>query len=62
MGKGKATEMNTQDAMAAAAANPALQRVVGMALKGISHTGSADSYSCIGGKEYIDCGSWTSQA
>lgn len=54
--------MKMQDAMTAAAANPALQRIVGMALKGISRSGSADSYSCIGGKEYIDCGSWTSQA
>ena len=51
----------THEAIVAAAANPALQRIIGMALKGISHMGSADSYSCIGGKEYIDCGSWTSQ-
>ena len=50
------------DAMTAVVANPALQRIIGMALKGISHEGSADSYSCLGGKEYIDCGSWTAQA
>lgn len=53
---------NVQDAITVAVANPALQRIVGIALKGISHSGSVDSYSCIGGKEYIDCGSWTSQA
>ena len=59
----KANKMKQMhDAITAAAANPALQRIVGMALRGISHAGSADSYSCIGGKEYIDCGSWTSQA
>ena len=54
--------MKINDAMTAAVANPALQRIVGMALKGISRAGSADSYSCFGGKEYIDCGSWTAQA
>ena len=50
------------DAMTAVVANPALQRVVGMALEGISRAGTVDSYNCIGGKEYIDCGSWTAQA
>lgn len=50
------------DVMTVVTANPALQRIVGMALKGISQAGSSDSYSCLGGKEYIDCGSWTFQA
>ena len=50
------------DAMTAVVTNSALQRVVGMALVGISRAGSVDSYSFSGGKEYIDCGSWTAQA
>jgi hypothetical protein len=49
--------MKQKYAMMVATTNPALRRIVGMVLKGISLNSSAVSY-----KEYIDCGGWTVQA
>ena len=54
--------MNMNEVLANAAQNPALRSVLTTALHGISDDTDAMSGSmCIGGKEYIDCGSWTWQ-
>ncbi|MBO7435262.1 hypothetical protein J6U76_04635 [bacterium] len=49
--------MEKKEVIIAAKNIPALQRIIGIALHRVSKPSSSISY-----KEYIDCGSWTSQA
>ena len=55
--------MSINEVLANAAQNPALRTVLTTTLHSISDDADEMSSSmCIGGKEYIDCGSWTWQA
>lgn len=54
--------MSTNEILTAALQNPALRSVLKTALHGImDNTEEMAGSTCIGGKEYIDCGSWTWQ-
>lgn len=53
---------NIDNVVRQAQRHPALLRVLVPTLKNVASKGKATAYACIGGKEYIDCGSWTTQA
>ena len=54
--------MSTNEVLSKVAQNPALRSVLTTVLHEIVESSEEMSSStCIGGKEYIDCGSWTWQ-